>query len=630
MFNHRLRILLLFITLPMLGIVGRLAWLQLAQGEYYAERARVNIAYKEYVDTRRGVITDRNGVRLAYDEYQWDLCIIPANFDRLEDPDAWCRALADILERPYHDVRNRVDQLHVDILELAHAAPDWRWKRDLAVLRRREHALYVGLTPEEKMRLDNAGPQLPRPVYRGRERTVFTVPRNLHRVYPYGGLGAHIIGHVGPVKAEEYYDKGYRHEFDGSRLKRFHIDDVIGRGGIEARYERVLRGSRGVRYGIKDVRGRLVRELPENNIEPRPGRDVRLTLDARMQRYAEEALDTRVRELSAAMHPDDPPVCGALVILDPHTGDVLAAASFPRYDLNTVRERYGELVRDRRKLFFHRALAGAYPLGSVFKIVVAVAGIEEDILSGHTEFSCHGILFHDDRAFRCTGAHGTVELSRALERSCNVYFLQAGLLVGGERMRTWAERMGLARPTGVELTEASGEVPLCRSDGDVLNLAIGQGRLLVTPLQAARLMGCVALGGKLCACRLSTQQRIRIERVPLHPERLGAVRWGMRDVVGGRFGTARVSGRVVIGEGANERELVYAGKTGTAQTRRVDIYDAWFAGFAPFREPKIAFACVIESCRDGGGTAAGPVVARTFKRMLQDPATAPWLEGGLE
>jgi len=631
MFHRRLVILLVLISVMMLVIIGRLFHLQILQGEHYLDIARRKIAYQQDIETTRGLILDRTGRVLATNEKQYDVCIYLRNYERLDDPQAWCAGLAALLDRPTSDVTDAIEKVEEHLRTLAPEGPEWRRQAELKYLRRRPQVILSGLSWEEMRGIRLGEHQLPQYVPRGVLRPVFTLRDALVRRYPCDDLAPHIIGRLARINPEEYKDKGYRFSFDGSELKRFRESDLIGRSGVEARYERLLRGARGRLRGVKDVREEVVTGMPTTRREPVPGRDIKLTIDARLQRLAERALDDVIAELIRKdRQAGDPPVCGAFVLIDPHNGDVLVAASSPRYNLNTVIKNWRTLAAKSNlaRPLWHRATMGTYPIGSVFKVIVATAGLEENIISGHTEFTCHGAFFHGNQILRCTGPHGSIELSQAIERSCNVYFWNAGLRIGGKKLKKWAELMGLGVPAHADLGEARGGIPVSRSSGDTLNLAVGQGRILCTPLQVARMMGSLALPGKLPEARFCTRKPIRIHRIDMHPHRINVIRWGMRDVIHGRRGTARKTARVYRHERGREvEELIYAGKTGTAQTRRKDVYHAWFAGFAPFKTPKIAFACVIENTRGSGGGAAAPVVQKLFEKVFNTPDLAPYLSG---
>ncbi|HUV39092.1 MAG TPA: penicillin-binding transpeptidase domain-containing protein, partial [Planctomycetota bacterium] len=528
MFQRRLVILLVLIAAMMLLVVGRLFHLQILQGERYLDLARRKIAYQDDIETTRGLIVDRVGRELAVNENQYDVCIYLRNFDRLDDPQGWCDGFATLIGRPPSDVTDAITALEEHLRTLVgDALPEIQRSAELAYHRRRPQVILSGLTREQIIALRLGEANLPQYVRRGVTHPVFVVRDALVRRYPYGQLASHLIGRLGRINPEEYNEKGYRFTFDGSELKRFRESDLIGRTGLEARHERLLRGARGRLRGIRNVRHEVVPGMPTTRIEPVPGWDLELTLDAMLQGLAEKALDDAIAEISLpARRPGDLPVCGALVLINPHNGDVLAAASTPRYDLNNVLRDWRVLAAETNESrpLIHRAFMGGYPLGSVFKVVVAVAGLEENLLSGHTEFDCDGAFLHGDQILRCTGTHGRVEMSQAIERSCNVYFWNAGLLVGPKLIKEWAERMGLGVSAGIDLSERRGSVPLARSSGETLNLAVGQGRLVCTPLQVARMMGCIALSGKLPDSRLCATARREIAPDALRPGMLVTLR----------------------------------------------------------------------------------------------------------
>ncbi len=620
MFQKRLAVIWLVITLGMFVILCKLFYLQVIRADAYRKRAESNITYRDDIETSRGRILDRNGEVLAQDETEYDVRVYLERLDHTTDRLAWCREFAKLVGMDASALAANVEASEQRVVELAMRAPEARRAKDLLYLRKRvPQPVLTRLDADARRRIDLGADALPQCLDHGKPIPVFEVHDSARRQYKCGSLAPHIVGYMGRVNDREWNELGYRFSFAGEEAKKFQPSDLIGRTGVEASYEADLRGARGMIFGFKDARLRPIAGLPSTRIEPVPGQDVTLTLDARLQRIAEESLDRQLAALERNRHAGDPHLAGAVVVFDPRTGDVLAAASAPRYDLNMVYYKYEDLANDPRRPFFHRATLGAYPLGSVFKIVVATAGLEEGVLTGHTEFTCSRTFDEGGRVRSCTAAHGTVEMSRAIEQSCNVYFWNAGLVVGGARMQSWANAFGLGRKTGVDVAEAAGRIPSPGGRADTLNMAIGQGETLVTPLQAARFMGALALDGVLAEPRFATTKPQRFERVELHPDRLGVIRWGMHDVVEGSRGTARANGRV---EG-----LDYAAKTGTAQTAHVDLYDAWFAGFAPFRDPRVSFACVIENTRGHGGTDATPVVKEIFERMMGDPKLAGWIGG---
>jgi penicillin-binding protein 2 len=423
------------------------------------------------------------------------------------------------------------------------------------------------------------------------------------RVYPQGALAAHALGYVG--RAED------RPEAEGEETYDYYLPDMTGKAGLEKRFDPFLSGRAGGRLVRVDASGYQHGELGYR--PPTPGGDLLLTLDARIQRLAEDAIA-------------DASVPGAVVVLDPRCGDVLALASSPGFDPNdfspAVPARvWNALLRDPRRPLINRATKGVYPPGSIFKPVVALAALSSGRLSPAEIFSCDGRFEMGNRAFACylSIAHGPVNLRRALEVSCNVYFYQAGLRAGPEEIGSMAAAFGLGELTGLEIEENRGVLPGPEwkrrvlgdgwRDGDTCNLAIGQGALAVTPLQMAQVAACLANGGRVYRTRLVLGRRgpgeARFAReepelrrqVRLPPGVLEQVRAGMRDVIQTPSGT----GRLALLPG-----IVMAGKTGTAEYGRKQEgrKHGWMILFAPFEEPRYAVAMVMDEATSGGITIA--------------------------
>ena len=404
-------------------------------------------------------------------------------------------------------------------------------------------------------------------------------------------------------------------------LKRYWPGDRIGRAGVERAAEDLLRGTRGVYQ--KAIDGKYL-----ENVDPAPGRDVHLTLDAALQSDVEDLLD----------HGPAGRVVGAAVVLDCTSGEVLVLASAPRYDVRLFGVDYPDLVRRTDRPLVHRAIAGQYPLGSVFKAVTATCALEEGAITPHTFLTCDGVLdpAHPER-FRCHVylthgyGHGTIPLRTAIQKSCNVYFYKVALALsrmggrfdlgrGRDRLVAWARRMGLGARTGIPLPgEADGRLDV----RDPRNLAVGQGELLVTPIQAAQLYGLVASGGRMPPLRLIRElPPTEAARPGLHvsPNTVRVLRDAFSAVVNEPGGTAywRRPRRVTFRA---------AGKTGTAQVvkqgqdRGRDLpYDfrdhAWFVGWAPAERPRILVAVVNEHGGHGSSGAA-PLVMELITYYLE-------------
>ncbi|MCC7420574.1 MAG: hypothetical protein IT428_09845 [Planctomycetaceae bacterium] len=457
------------------------------------------------------------------------------------------------------------------------------------------------------------------------------------RVYPQRTLAPHLIGSRGTISDEELAQRKERFP-DGDPLD-YQTGDRIGKSGIERRYDGELRGVRGSRRLTRNRRGEIV----ETEIvrEPRTGRDIVLTLHLGLQQRVEAILD-RVLEQNViegeTETSDSLRAAGAsLVAIDVHTGAVLTAASAPRFDLDLLvhpdKERWQALMDDPRRPFFDRATQMALPPGSVFKPLTAVAFLESGKIDPFDKVPCAGFLDSPQR-YRCYiyshfgVGHGDTDLADALAASCNVYFFVGARKLGPQPLVAWAERFGFGQRTGIDIpSEQSGHLPRPPAEpvpkrskkwqpSETLGLAIGQSRLLVTPIQVARMMAAIANGGQLV-----TPHVIRPDSAPgsasstapqsipgLHEETLVRIREGLEKVVADRKGTAHKT--------VYMKELSIAGKTGTAEVGGGRPDHAWFAGYVPADHPRIAFAVVLEH-GGSGGRAAGPV-AKEFAQSLLD------------
>ncbi|MFH0879270.1 MAG: penicillin-binding transpeptidase domain-containing protein, partial [Lentisphaerota bacterium] len=359
--------------------------------------------------------------------------------------------------------------------------------------------------------------------------------------------------------------------------------------------------------------------------EPKDGRDVKLSIDARIQKLAEEALGGRN---------------GAAVVLDPSCGDVLAMASTPGFDPNQFipsipAAEWKVLMDNPAKPMINRAISGAFPPGSIFKPIVALATLQNELAGAQTAFSCPGYFELGRSRFRCwyTPGHGLLNMRQAIQHSCNVYFFRLGLLCGNEPIYHMATAMGLGQKMGISLdAEVTGLVPNDGwkrqtqgdgwRDGDTCNMSIGQGFLTVTPLQMAMATAAIANGGKLYRPRLvlGVQSPDRESFHTIQPEILNTLHWpadaiklvqgGMFDVVESAEGTGRL---------AKIPGIHAAGKTGTAEVGRKHEGKklGWMIAYAPFEKPKYAIALMVEDAVTGGTTAA-PIMQRLLMALFKE------------
>ena len=440
------------------------------------------------------------------------------------------------------------------------------------------------------------------------------------RVYPLQDVAPHIIG--------------FRRHRRGDKAHPSDRRDA--ESGIELAYDHALSSRAGNRVRKLNRRGETVATHTETL--PRDGQDVTLTIDSRLQGAAESLLDDVLERAQDDPNAAPVPPGGCLLVMDIWSGDLLAIATAPRFSLellaNPDPDQWEKLISDPRRLFFPRATRMSLPPGSVFKVITAVAGLEEGVIAPEEIMACRGYLDTPDEhrclIFRRYGVgHGSVDLTGALCQSCNVYFYQVARRLGPEKLAEWARRFGMGQATGIDVPgEQAGLLPDPSSPpngehwypGSTLQLAIGQGTLLATPLQVLRMMAAIGNNGYLVKPRVVQQIESRSEpssrvapavsavrKIPELGERtLVSVRRGLESVISHPQGT---------GKSARVEALAIAGKTGTAEVAGREDH-AWFAGYAPAGAPRIAFVVVLEHGGSGGG-AAGPLVRELMAALLE-------------
>lgn len=584
-----LTVLALFVVLLL-----RLIYLQVVMGEDYYRLSMNNSIRLQAVDPPRGLILDRHGTRLAENRPSFDVNFTPKDAG---DVGRVLSELAVYLQSP-------VDEL----------LPKVKHNRGLAafkpVLLKQDIGRDV-LAAVEARRVDLPG---------------VSVQVRLRRNYLYGMNASHVIGYLGEVSLEELKSGDHPGLRSG---------DAIGKFGVERTYEDYLRGEPGGRQVEVNANGQIMRVL--QTVSPRPGRNVFLTIDRELQQRTEELLDG---------------VAGAAVAVDPSNGHILALASSPAFNQNSfvsgiASDAWESLISHPFRPMENKAIQGEYPPGSTFKIVTALAGLEEKAIDETTTFDCPGFLHFAGRDYRCwkKEGHGRVDVRRALAESCDVFFYRTGQRLGVDRLAWYAKAFGLGARTGIGLDqEARGLIPSSAwkkkrygvpwQEGETLSVSIGQGYVLATPLQMALLTAAVGNGG--IRCRPTILQRVEtVEgevvfqaahpeagRLPVSPRTLKIVQEGIWSAVNGERGTAR---RVHL------PDIEIAGKTGTSQVvGRKDSGDeytpphlrphAWFVCYAPAGAPKLAVAVVVEN-GEHGSSAAGPIareMVRTYLRKVPD------------
>ena len=552
------KILLATVVLLFAILALRLFYLQVVTSADYARESEENRIAQRRVKAPRGLIYDRDGRILARTRPFYTVSLertTRKDFDAATT--AFTKAIGDLKVEGEYSRKYRTIRLKRDV--------DFRT---------------VSIV-EERLKAD---------------WPLLDIEIETQRYYPYGTAAAHLLGYIGIIQDQDLQSKN-----DNAYV----LGDFIGKTGIEKVYENSLRGRDGMMYVEIDATGRTGREFPERDRLPVPGESLHLTIDLEVQQAAERAL------------PDS--LASSLVALDPRTGAVLALANKPTFDPNIFVSFQAQKERRRvlqsKTVLLNRALHGRYPPGSTLKMVSAIAALETGVTDTRSLFEpCYGSLTVGRSRFRChkrTG-HGGLTLLGAIEASCNVYFYHLARLISIETWHEYAAKLGLGQPTGIVSypEESAGLLPSRQyyeerggwSFGHLLNLSIGQGAVLVTPIQMARYVAAIANGGYLVAPHISGDPPPRQRIQGISSKTFNIVRKAMLRVVASDTGTgrrARVAG------------VAIAAKTGTAQVPNRDD-DAWMVAFAPYESPAIVIAAVVEG-GGSGGARVGPIVREVVK-----------------
>ena len=577
------------VTLGLLVIIGQLWYLQVLEGGRFLDASDKNRIRVRPIAAPRGILFDRHGVPLVDNRPAFTLSIIPRELD---NRDAVLGRLATLLGLPYQELVDAVGRVAADSF--------------LPVRIRR------GLTMDDVAKVEEWKLELPGVI----------VEVEPQRAYPTSRFAAHLLGYVREANDEQMKQGRYRR------------GELVGQTGLERLLDEFLRGRDGGERIEVDAMGRAIRMVQQN--EPHPGAQVVTTIDRRIQEVAEKAMEGKA---------------GAIVVMDPRNGDVLALVSSPAFPIdaftgNIDRNAWVRLVQDPQHPLLNRVSQAQYPPGSIFKIILMAAGLQEGSITPMDKVHCPGEFNYGGRAWKDwkKEGHGTVDLRRGIAQSCDVYFYTQGLKIGGAAIAKYAKAFGFAAATGIELgTEKIGLIPEPKprkdkksrawTGGDTLNVSIGQGAVLVTPMQVARMMSAVANGGVLWKPRLVQ----RIERpeqgvvfrdpgqvnghVELSPVVWALIRDGLWAVVNewGTGGAAKIPG------------LDIAGKTGTAQIIANSKSEkgedhAWFAAFAPAKDPQAVVVVLVE--RGGhGGEAAAPIAKKIFNAIFYEKVAVAGFPG---
>ncbi len=583
------RIIIVIMTVIVASITLRLWYLQIVKGEYYSRKSHDNRIRNRRIRALRGIITDRNGKILADNSLGFNLQIIPENIakDKIE-------GLAAIIAAQVKDLEIAT------IVEL--------YSKCSAYTRHRPLTLKKNLSANELARLEARKYELPGVI-------IETEPL---RDYPYDEVCSHIIGYLGFINDRELKLEAY---------SSYARDDLVGRTGIESRYQNELRGQDGLRQVVVNARGR---ELEDFIVKPAvSGNSLQLTIDIDLQEFAFTAMGDQV---------------GSIVAIDPTSGEILALVSTPSFSNNLFSTRihpddWQRINGDPLHPLQNRAIQGCYPPGSTIKPLIAAVTLTDQLINVNTEFFCGGSLTLGRTNFRCWNryGHGKVNLSRSIRESCDVYYYNLATRVSIDRIAAFGNKFGLGLKSGIELPgERYGLMPSSSwklknihgqwYTGDTLSVCIGQGYLTATPLQIAAMYSVFANSGTYFRPHLLKAGGLHVNdsrnpktaprnyagvKIDMRNQDMQTIRKALWMVVNHRRGTGYKSR-------LKSKKWQMAGKTGTAQVVKQDLKTlkkvsetpwryrdhAWFAAFAPFNNPKIALAVLVEHGGHGGSTAA--------------------------
>ena len=646
--KKRIQILTGIILTLLLILIVRLGYIQIIEGDKYSEILERRQVKRTALTALRGKIFDSNGVVLATNKHSFNisakykdlLYIYLRNKNKLlprlmtnkahKDSNKSCIechseqeslmerliGVADINEKDLFGIAERtvrkVEQIKEEVNE--------RVGRKVRVLEEVGlHMVSEDVSFETIAKIESQKSNFP---------GIF-IEIKPYRWYPNQRLASHLIGYINKIKKEEWQNYNFKwncidnwpfvsdlyvltseddkissfcDEIENKMLNTDRLfslgysgNILIGKTGIEAYYNMALAGNPGERF----IEVRYKNSKPNKMIIERPansGEDVYLTIDSKIQYLAEKALGNKR---------------GAVVVMNPWNGEVLAMASNPRFNPNTFNKDYSKIIKDIRKPLLNRPVQSALPPGSTFKIVTAVAALSENVLSGENLLRCNGRNASTRNKFRCFSnyGHGHLNIVDALQYSCNEFFFEAAKGLGGELLHKWATIFGFGQSSRIDVPyERKGLLPKPKSVSDTMNISIGQGALLATPVQVAKMVAVIANGGYSVqphilknitkySGQVVVETDIKAQKLDIPNSVLEIIKLGLVKVVTNGTGKRMGIGKYRV-----------AGKTGTAETPKGDENHAWFTGFAPHDNPQYCFSVLIEFTPEHASEATAPVL----------------------
>lgn len=603
--EKRLKVYGIIIIVIFFVLVFRLGYLQIIRGAEYRDLAEGNRMRIIPQAAPRGLVSDRNGILLIGNRPAFSVSVM--QISSKEDFENTLTQLAQILEISREEIDNKIKQQKRRLFEPIKIATDVDLTTITKIEERKPHLAGVIIDTEAI------------------------------RYYPYDDFATHVLGFVGEINAKEL-------ERMKKQEKDYQIGDTIGKMGIEQVLDEQLKGKRGGRRVEVDAWGNLI--STQGEVAPVPGNQVRLTIDTKIQKAAEDGLTENMERIKR-QYPNAK--TGAVVAMDIKSGEILALTSKPGFNLNwfagrITTEQLNEINNSPLKPYNNRAISSAYPPGSTFKPITALAGLKNGTVNPNEYFYDPGVYWVGGHPFRCwyRSGHGSLNLVDGLKHSCNIVFYEIGMRTGIDGIAAMARDFGLGEKTGIVLPgEAKGIVPdpnwkaeaykkgLTRYStwfkGDTINISIGQGDHLYTPIQLVRMVSALANGGKVLEPQLISsvidnngEEVFRVapkivKQAAVSQDQLDLIRQGMK-AVASEGGTA--------GSAFRGFPIQTAGKTGTAQNSHGDNH-AWFIGYAPADDPQIAVVVLIEQGGSGSGAAA-PVARKVYEAFFNlEPTGVP-------
>ncbi|WP_029519910.1 penicillin-binding protein 2 [Persephonella sp. IF05-L8] len=588
----RVKVLIAFFLIGFSILAGRLVYLQIIKGNYYREISEKNHIRILIQNAPRGKIYDRNGILLAYDVPTYQIYTFPYMVKKKKKLNRLLKALNEILDI-------QLDEKTINRIKKGYA---------------NKVIIAKNLSEEQIQKFFNNWMEFEGLFLEVQPRRVYT---------EYARYMPHLLGYVGYPSKKELQN-----------IENITPDTLIGKSGVEKIFDKYLRGEYGAKAVMVDARGRIKKILWER--QPKRGNDIYLTVDARIQKLAYKSFENSGQK------------SGAVIIVNPYNYEILALLSYPVYDIQkfsdglTAKE-WNTLLKNKYKPLFNKALYGLYPPGSIFKITVSLAALQEGVISPYQKifsgarFKIGKWVYRNWNPAGC----GKINVVRALEMSCDTYFYQVGVKLGAEKISYYARLFGIGERLNPQLEKRTARVPDPQWKlshigepwylGDTVNYSIGQGFLAITPFDSTKILVPVVNGGKVFKPKLlkayfDTQKRKFIETEPQIIRKLdikkfyyNIIKLGLYKVVYGRKGTAQI---------LKDAPVKNAGKTGTAQVFRhkkikqeIEKWElqnhAWFIDFAPYYKPKFVISVFVEHGIGGSKTAA-PITKEIIERLYQE------------